>query len=140
MSTRIQNYGFTKTYLQENNKKRENSIKWIGDYDGNMAKVQLDINDNGHKEVVNMKLNNNELMNLLGVQPVQIPLEERLVNDFLSDDAFVQSVIPIKKPTNTRRNKRRNQVAVDSFLGTEITKSRRRNKQSRRRRRHKNRK
>lgn len=136
MSTLIQNYGFTKTYLQENNKKKENSIQWIGDYDGKMAKVQLDINDNGHNEVINMKLNNNELMNLLGVQPVQIPLAERLMNDFLSDEDLDQSVMPNRRKSRRRRYK---PVPLDSFLGSDITKSSRRYKQTRRRR-HKHRK
>ena len=29
-----------------------------------------------------MKLDNNDLINLLGIQPVEIPLEQRLSNDF----------------------------------------------------------
>ena len=90
MSTYIQNYGFTKTYIKDNNKKVKNEIQWIGDYDGNKANVKLDINDNGIKKVVSMQLDNNDLMNILGIQPVQIPLEERLTNDF-----FVEPYRPI---------------------------------------------
>ena len=82
MSTHIQNYGFTKTFIKDNNRKLKNEIKWVGDYDGKNANIHLDINDNGRKEVVNMKLDNNDLINLLGIQPVEIPLEQRLSNDF----------------------------------------------------------
>jgi hypothetical protein len=90
MSTYIQNYGFTKTYIKDNNKKLKNEIKWIGDYDGNKANIDLDINDNGNRELVSMHLDNNDLMNILGIQPVQIPLEQRLTNDF-----FVEPYRPI---------------------------------------------
>jgi len=82
MPTHIQNYGFTKTFIKDNNRKIKNEIKWVGDYDGKNAHIQLDINDNGRNEVVNMKLDNNDLIYLLGIQPVEIPLEERLSNDF----------------------------------------------------------
>jgi hypothetical protein len=37
-----------------------------------------------------MELDNNDLMNILGIQPVQIPLEQRLTNDF-----FVEPYRPI---------------------------------------------
>ena len=82
MSTHIQNYGFTKTFIKDNNRKIKNEIKWIGDYDGKNANIQLDINDNGKKEFVSMKLDNNDLIQLLGIQPVEVPLEQRLSNDF----------------------------------------------------------
>ena len=85
MPTYIQNYGFTKTYIKDNNKKVKNEIQWIGDYDGNKANVKLDINDNGIREVVSMQLDNNDLMNILGIQPIQKPLEQRLTNDFLDE-------------------------------------------------------
>ena len=85
MPTYIQNYGFTKTYIKDNNKKVKNEIQWIGDYDGNKANVKLDINDNGIKKVVSMQLDNNDLMNILGIQPIQKPLEQRLTNDFLDE-------------------------------------------------------
>ena len=83
MSTYIQNYGFTKTLIKNNDRKIKNEIKWVGDYDGTIANIQLDINDNGNKEFMNIKLDNNDLKYLLGVQPVEIPLDQRLYNDFL---------------------------------------------------------
>ena len=90
MSTYIQNYGFTKTYIMDKNKKIKNDIKWIGDYDGDKANIQLDINDNGNREFVSIQLDNNELMNILGIQPVEMSLEKRLTNDF-----FNKSYTPI---------------------------------------------
>ena len=72
MPTHIQNYGFTKTYIKDNNNNLQNEVKWIGDYDGDKANIQLDINDNGDKKLVSIQLDNNDIMNILGVQPVKM--------------------------------------------------------------------
>jgi len=90
MSTYIQNYGFTKTYITDNNKKLKNEIKWMGDYDGDKANILLDINNNGNRDFFNMQLDNNDLINILGIQPVEMSLEKRLTNDF-----FDKPYIPI---------------------------------------------
>jgi hypothetical protein len=85
MSTYIQNYGITKTLIKKNKKTIKNEIKWIGNYDGNNANIKLAIDNNGTKNTVDLQLDNNELMNLLGVQTIEIPLEQRLINDFLTE-------------------------------------------------------
>lgn len=85
MSAYIQNYGITKTYIKDKNKKIKNEIKWVGDYDGNKANIKLDINDNGNKEFVSVQLDNDQLINILGIQPVEMSLEKRLTNDFLKN-------------------------------------------------------
>lgn len=85
MSTYIQNYGITKTYIKDKNRKIKNEIKWVGDYDGNKANINLDINDNGNREFVSMQLDKDQLINILGIQPVEMSLEKRLTNDFLKD-------------------------------------------------------
>ena len=83
MSTYIKNYGITKTFIKDNEHKLNHEIQWMGDYDGQTANIHFDIDDNGSKEFVSMQLDNNDLMKLLGVQPVQMPLEERLSQKFL---------------------------------------------------------
>jgi len=89
MSIYIKNSGFTKTSIEKNNKKSKNEIKWMGDYNGIIANIDVSINDDGHKEQVNMKLDNNDLMHLLGIQPVNMSLEDRLTNDFLNIDSVI---------------------------------------------------
>jgi len=84
MSSYIQNYGFTKTLIQDNEHKLQNEIQWKGDYNGEIANIDLDINNNGNREFVSMQLNNNDIRQILGIQPIEIPLEKRLKNDFLS--------------------------------------------------------
>lgn len=83
MSTYIQNYGFTKTLINDNNKFLNNEIKWEGNYDGSKANIYVGINENGKKEVIKMKLDNKDIEDLLGIPSVEIPLDERLKNDFL---------------------------------------------------------
>jgi len=82
MTTYMQNYGFTKSVINNNNNKSENEIKWIGEYDGKIATIDVDINNNGNKETINMKLDNHDIMDLLGVPPIEMSLENRLKNDF----------------------------------------------------------
>ena len=52
MSSYIQNYGFTKTLIQDNNNNINNEIQWKGDYDGKIANIDVDINDNGNRELI----------------------------------------------------------------------------------------
>jgi hypothetical protein len=84
MTTYIQNYGVTKTLINNNNNVLNNEIKWEGIYDGSKANIYVDINDNGKKEIIKMNLDNDDIKQLLGISSVEIPLEERLTNDFLN--------------------------------------------------------
>jgi hypothetical protein len=120
-STYIQNYGFTKTFIQDNHKKSNNEIEWVGDYDGNIANIQMAMNDNGRKEMVNMQLNNDDIMDLLGVQPVQTPLDKRLTNDFLYPLTNSNSLS--KKKSRKHRTKRHS--SHNSPLSLVRTRSRR---------------
>ena len=126
MSTHIQNYGFTKTFIKDNNRKIKNELKWVGDYDGKNANIQLDINDNGRKEFVSMKLDNNDLIQLLGIQPVEVPLEQRLSNDF-----FDKPYTPITLDGVLTKRKRR------KHLSKKYLKRKNRNHLSKKHRNHK---
>jgi len=107
MSSYIQNYGFTKTMIKDNDQIRQNEIQWKGNYDGNIANINVGINDNGNKEFVSMQLTNDDLMHLLGVQPVQIPLEKRLMNDFYRPITLEGALIRKKSRKYRKRHKRR---------------------------------
>ena len=104
MATHIQNYGFTKTYIKDNNNNLQNEVKWIGDYDGDKANIQLDINDNGDKKLVSIQLDNNDIMNLLGIQPIKKSLEARLTNDFLNTSITLEGAL-IKRKTRRHYKK-----------------------------------
>lgn len=118
MNTYIENYGFTKTVIKDNKHKIKNEVKWMGDYDGNIANIQFDINDNGSKEFVSMQLDNNDLMKLLGVQPIEISLENRLSQDFLgkpySPITLEGALIKRKKTRKHRRHHKKHQKGYSS--------------------------
>jgi hypothetical protein len=103
MSTYIQNYGITKTVINDN---QTNEIKWLGDYDGNIADIRIELNNNGDKDTIEMQLDNNDIMKLLGIQTVEIPLEKRLLNDFMSEN-YEPLVLAIN--TDNTLIKRKNQ-------------------------------
>ena len=105
MSNYVENYGFTKTIIKNNGRKIKNELKWISDYDGKIANIEVDVNDNGKKEFVSMQLDNNELMNLLGIQPIEISLDRRLTNDFL--DRTYQPIALEGALRKTRKHKSR---------------------------------
>jgi hypothetical protein len=127
MSTYIQNYGFTKTLINNNNNNvLNNEIKWEGIYDGSKADIYVDINDNGKKEIIKMKLNNDDIKQLLGISSVEIPLEERLTNDFLTPySSFKSKKTPksivlegalTNKTRKNIRNKKRNRKTKSKTL------------------------
>ena len=87
MQTWIENKGFAKTNIMHNGHHDENEMKWNLDYNGKNAHVNIDINDNHKHNKLRMELDNNDIMNLLGMRTVPVPLEKRLAEDFLSRDS-----------------------------------------------------
>ena len=114
MSSYIQNYGFTKSYIQDDNKHNIKEIKWNGNYDGNIANIDLNINDNGLREFVSMKLTNEDLSDIFGIQPIDMSIEKRLLNDFpikyepmLLEGALMKKSRKHKKRKYKRRKSRK---------------------------------
>lgn len=105
MSSYIQNYGFTKTLIQDNQDNLHNEIQWQSDYDGRIANIDVDINNNGNREFVSMQLNNNKLRQIFGIQPVEVTLEKRLMNDFLSHKPITLEGALIKRKSRRHRKK-----------------------------------
>jgi hypothetical protein len=83
MNTYVKSVGIAKTFINDNNEKYSNEMKWDGDYNGKIAKLNLDVNDNGRKKHLHMELNNKDLLKLLNHQSVNIPIDKRLENDYL---------------------------------------------------------
>jgi hypothetical protein len=114
MPSYIQNYGFTKTIFQDNNSPHNeisNLVEWKGDYDGKIANIDLEVNDNGNKKFVNLQLNNDDIKHLFGIQPVEVPLEKRLVADFLykSRPISLEGAIIKRKSCRYRRKLKKKQ-------------------------------
>lgn len=109
MSTYVQNFGFAKTIIKDNKRKLNNEVDWVSNYDGNTANINLSINENGKKDNFNIHLNRDDIMDLFGVQPIELPLEQRLINDFLDKNLVLETMIKKnKKKTKRHYKKRRN--------------------------------
>jgi hypothetical protein len=82
LNTFIKNRGTTKTIIHNNNKNNVNEINWDADYDGSVANVSLNLDNNGNHEKYQISLDNNDLANILNLDSINLPLEKRLKRDF----------------------------------------------------------
>jgi hypothetical protein len=118
----MKSYGMSERYVLEKDKKHRpkqsfNKMEWTGDYDGNKAHVDIQLNNNGHREHMNMVLNNNDLIEILNIPEVNIPIHQRLQNDFLlknpnpNNQSFsplvLENLIKTRKYRNINRYKKR---------------------------------
>lgn len=111
LNTYIKNRGITQTIIKDNGNNHINQVNWDADYDGNIANVSLDSNTNGNKEHYVLKLNNDDLANMLNMSSVNTPIHKRLEMDF-PEQAFSKMSLPESKDelviplTIYKRNKR----------------------------------
>jgi hypothetical protein len=82
IETYIKNKGITKSFSQNNNEKKTNELSWDTDYDGNVSNISLHLNNNGKHKNYNFSLNNDDLANMLNIDSINVPLEQRLKRDF----------------------------------------------------------
>lgn len=82
LNTYIKNRGITKTIIHDNNHNHVNQLTWDADYDGDVANISLDTNSNGNHQHYDVKLDNQDLANILNIQGVNMPIHKRLESDF----------------------------------------------------------
>jgi hypothetical protein len=82
IETYINNKGMTKSFFQDNNERKINSLNWDADYDGNVANISLHLNNNGTHKNYSFSLDNDDLANMLNIDSVNLPLHQRLKRDF----------------------------------------------------------
>ena len=119
LNTFIKNKGITKTIIHNNNKNYVNEIDWDADYDGEIAKISLNVNDNGKIKHFDTKMNNDELAEILNVPSVNTPIDKRLYNDFLGKPSKKldnhNMVLIYKIPKNTKNNTKKKVKFIDSM-------------------------
>jgi len=105
----IKSYGVSNNFVKKSSDKDDifiNKVKWIGKYDGKKADIDLDINNNGEKKHYDIELNNEQIKDLLNIHSVDKPLEDRLLEDYLSESRTtlaptnVAELISYKMPTS----------------------------------------
>jgi len=86
LNTYIKNRGITQTLVNNNNQKQFNQINWDADYDGQNANISVTSDTDGNKNHFDVKLDNEDLANMLNIPSVSTPIHKRLQMDF--DDSF----------------------------------------------------
>ena len=77
----IKNRGTTKTLTYHDNHSNVNQVNWDADYDGKVANISVDIENNGRQKHYDVRLDNEDLANILNVPSINAPLERRLKRD-----------------------------------------------------------
>lgn len=106
LDTFIKNKGITKTIIHNNNKNYYNEVEWDADYDGENARLSLNMNDNGIKGHMKVTMNNNELAEMLNIPSENNTLDKRLYNDFLSNNSKKDYTIIELPKSNLHNNKK----------------------------------
>ena len=86
LNTYIKNRGITQTLINNNNQKQFNQINWDADYDGQNANISVTSDTDCNKNHFDVKLDNEDLANMLNIPSVSTPIDKRLQMDF--DDSF----------------------------------------------------
>ena len=84
----IKSKGSLQTFVNNNNNNKFNEIDWDAGYDGDVANVILSSNNNGNQQIYNVKLDNEDLANLLNVPSISGPIDKRLQMDFNNNTRF----------------------------------------------------
>ena len=90
----IANTGSTKILFTEGNQSPKKTVfEWSGNYDGKNAKIHMDLDIDGKKTKTDLKLSNQDLMNIIGsTNVVDSPIDQRL--QMLDED--LSNVYPSK--------------------------------------------
>lgn len=106
--TYIKTMGNAKVYIQNGMQREANEVNWNVDYDGDDADIDVNIGHNGEQTRYKAVLSNEDLANLLNMPSVNMPLENRLQNDFLIDKrVYKLEPISFKQPRQIQPPMRR---------------------------------
>ena len=89
----ITSVGSVQTYENDNKKPKHTTFKWDGNYDGKIANIDIRIDNNGKKNKSKLKFTNDDLIDMLSGPVNSNPIDERLMNDFLSDRSLLHPVM-----------------------------------------------
>jgi|LauGreSuBDMM15SN_2_FD.fasta_scaffold00721_3 hypothetical protein len=85
----IANKGITQTKVYDNNRQlTEKDLKWNAKYDGKIADLDVEMNNDGEKKNLYMKFNNEDLAEILNVPSVGEDLYKRIKNDYKTPNPF----------------------------------------------------
>ena len=80
----IKTKGYNETIIRNNNNNKVSKLNWDANYNGENGNVSLDYSENGKPpEHVKISFDNDDLVNLLNVPSINMPIHQRLKNDFM---------------------------------------------------------
>jgi len=122
LDTFIKTKGISKTIVHNNNKNYYDEVNWDADYDGDKANISLHVNDNGRKQHIEMKMDNDDLTKLLIIPSENKMLDKRLYNDFLSNNPKMNNkLIEIPKDSKIKKKVHFNNDMLNDKIYTHIS-------------------
>jgi hypothetical protein len=98
LNTYIKNRGITQTLVNNNNQKQFNQINWDADYDGQNANISVTSDTDGNKNHFDIRLDNEDLANMLNIPSVSTPIDKRLQMDFGNSFRREPQILQIEIP------------------------------------------
>jgi hypothetical protein len=102
LNTYIKNRGTTQTLVNNNNQKEFNQINWDADYDGQTANISFTSDTDGSKKHFDIKLDNEDLANILNIPSNSMPIDKRLQMDFNDSFRHEPKILQIEMPTHLK--------------------------------------
>lgn len=121
LNTYIKNRGTTQTIIHNNNENHFNELNWDADYDGNNANIAVTTSTDGNKQHFDVKLNNEDLANLLNISSIDIPLHKRLKKDFKNLTQGVEEYkieLPPPTPVKPEYLLEEDPVSIDDLISS----------------------
>ena len=121
LNTYIKNRGMTQTIIHNNNQNHFNEIDWDADYDGNNANISVTATTDGNKQHFDVKLDNEDLANLLSISSVNVPLHKRLKKDFKGireDHDLYKIELPPLTPIKPEYSLEEDPVSIDDLISS----------------------
>ena len=112
LDTYVRNRGATKTIIHNNRHNDVSEINWDADYDGDFANISLELNQNGKTNHYDVKLDNEDLANILNIPSVNVPIHKRLSDDFEYNHPIERERRP-RRERSRRRERRRRPMLVE---------------------------
>ena len=129
----IASKGISHIMIQNNNNQpKVNDVNWNMEYNGDKAKYNIFINDDGKQKQLTGTLDNNDLAEMLNIPSEPDTLEKRFVFDFPEGQRTLTSLkLPIQKFRKTKRRSSRKRSRINSSRSRRSrSKSSRRNSSS----------
>lgn len=138
--------GYNETIIRNNNNNNVSKLNWDADYNGENGRVSLDYSENGNPtEHVKISFDNDDLANLLNVPSINMPIHQRLKNDFMRQKRrgtrknYNPMIIELMKPSpshnsylepSTNRNILSNEMSEELLIPLINTTRKRRGRKS----------